>query len=102
MFTTNLIMEFNRNEKQQRFNSIRGILINVTTGDKFSNFTLLVGHEKTRKVNLVIKTDLLDKYKDLIVLNNKLNVNYYLTSKQDNANWLTYANVLGISAVSNI
>jgi len=95
-------MEFNRNEKQQRFNNIRGVLINVNIGDKFSNFTLLVGHEKTRKVNLVIKTDLLDKYKDLVVVNNKLNVNYYLTSKQDNDNWLTYANVLGISAVSNI
>ena len=43
--------DFNRNEKQQFFSTIKGVLKETQIGDKFSSITLEVGHERPRLDN---------------------------------------------------
>jgi hypothetical protein len=88
--------DFNRNEKQQFFSSIRGILKETETGEKFSNITLEVGHERPRLVNLVIKNTLFEKIKDDLIIENKLSIAYYITSRKNDNRWSTMANVLTV------
>jgi len=88
--------DFNRNEKQQFFSTIKGVLKEVQTGDKFSNITLEVGHERPRLVNLVIKNALFDKVKQDLVLESKLSIAYYITSRKTADRWNTMANVLTV------
>jgi hypothetical protein len=89
--------DFNRNEKQQFFSTIKGVLKETQIGDKFSNITLEVGHERPRLVNMVIKNALLEKVKSSLILEKKLSIAYYLTSRKTADKWSTMANVLNIS-----
>ena len=88
--------DFNRNEKQQFFSTIKGILKEIQKGDKFSSITLEVGHERPRLVNLVVKNVLFEKVKDELLLENKLSIAYYITSRKYNDKWTTMANVLTV------
>jgi len=89
--------DFNRNEKQQFFSTIKGVLKETQIGDKFSSITLEVGHERPRLVNMVIKNALLEKVKSSLILEKKLSIAYYLTSRKTADKWSTMANVLNIS-----
>jgi len=88
--------DFNRNDKQQFFSSIRGILKETEIGDRFSSITLEVGHERPRLVNMVIKNVLFEKIKNDLVLESKLSIAYYITSRKNENKWSTMANVLTI------
>ncbi len=92
------IKDFNRNEKQQFFSGIRGILKEFNQGEKFSNITLEVGHERVRPVNLVIKNANLDAIKEHLILGEKLSVTYYITSRKVENKWTTMANVLSVKS----
>jgi hypothetical protein len=88
--------EFNRNEKQQFFSTIKGVLKETDIGTKFSSLTLEVGHERVRPVNLVFNNDNLNKYEDKLVIGSKVSVAYYITSRKVDNKWVTMANVLNI------
>jgi hypothetical protein len=88
--------DFNRNEKQQFFSSIRGTLKETEVGDKFSSITLEVGHERPRLVNMVIKNVLFEKIKNDLVIESKLSIAYYITSRKNEDRWSTMANVLTV------
>lgn len=88
--------DFNRNDKQQFFSTIKGVLKEIQKGDKFSSITLEVGHERPRLVNLVIKNILFEKIKDDLIVENKLSIAYYLTSRKTLDRWSTMANVLTV------
>jgi hypothetical protein len=88
--------DFNRNEKQQFFSTIKGVLKETQVGDKFSSITLEVGHERPRLVNLVMKNALLEKAKGDLIPESKLSVAYYITSRKTADKWSTMANALTI------
>ncbi len=88
--------DFNRNEKQQFFSTIKGVLKETQIGDKFSSITLEVGHERPRLVNLVLKNALLEKVKEDLVLESKISLAYYITSRKTADKWSTMANVLTV------
>jgi hypothetical protein len=88
--------DFNRNEKQQFFSTIKGVLKETILGDKFSSITLEVGHERPRLVNLVLKNDLFEKSKDDLILETKISLAYYITSRKTADKWTTMANVLTV------
>tara|TARA_R110000868_G_scaffold181220_10_gene422105 strand:+ start:213 stop:494 length:282 start_codon:yes stop_codon:yes gene_type:complete len=88
--------DFNRNEKQQFFSTIKGVLKEIQPGDKFSSITIEVGHERPRLVNLVIKNILFEKVKQDLILENKLSIAYYITSRKFLDKWTTMANVLTV------
>ena len=88
--------DFNRNEKQQFFSTIKGVLKETQVGEKFSSITLEVGHERPRLVNLVMKNALLEKVKSDLIPESKLSVAYYITSRKTADKWSTMANALTI------
>lgn len=88
--------DFNKNEKQQFFSSIRGCLKDIEQGDKFSSITLTVGHEKTRDVNFVVKKDKFETISSDLSIGQKYSVIYYLTSKKINNRWNTMATILSL------
>jgi dihydrofolate reductase len=89
-------MDFNKNEKQNKFSTIKGVLKEINEESKFSNITLLVGHERTREVNMVMNSKTYESIKDKLKLEEKITVSYYITSRKKEDKWSTMANVLTI------
>ena len=87
---------FNRNEKQQFFSKIKGVLKEKNISEKYSSITLEVGHEKPRPVNLIIKNSILDDIEPFLVIGDKISVAYYITSRKMKDGWFTTANVLNV------
>lgn len=91
-----MVEEFNKNERQVYFNQVKGVVDEITDGDKFCGITIKVGHESTRHVNFVMKKSYFDSITNLIQIGNKVAVKYYPTSKFKNTRWYTMLNVLEI------
>lgn len=85
---------FNRNDKQLHFNKVKGTVYESNDGDNWCSFTLSLGHENTRFVNLAIKKHQYDTLKDKYPVGTKVSVIYYLTSRFKNGRWYTTANIL--------
>jgi hypothetical protein len=94
------LADFNRNEKQQFFSTIKGLLKETDIGSKFSSITLEVGHERVRLVNMVFNNDNMPKFEDKLVVGTKISVAYYITSRKVEGKWTTMANVLNIFKTS--
>jgi len=89
----------NKNDKQFKFNEIKGLIEEINIGEKFNNITLKVGHENSRSVNLVYKKENLDinsKFK----INDKVAIKYFLTSRKKDSRWYTTANILDINLIN--
>jgi hypothetical protein len=91
------IEDFNNNDKQHKFNEIKGVVIEINDGDRFGSITLMVGHEKPREVNVVVKKSRFDLVKTQCEIGEKVTIQYYLTSRFDNNRWYTIANLLSVS-----
>jgi hypothetical protein len=89
-------MDFNKNEKQNKFSTIKGVLKEINEESKFSNITLVVGHERPREVNLVMNNKTFISIKDKLILETKITVSYYITSRKKEDKWVTMANVLTV------
>ena len=88
--------DFNKNEKQLHFSGIKGVLKDIEQGDKFSNITIIVGHEKKRFVNFVIRKDKFSEIASDLKIGEKYLIFYYLTSKKSESKWTTMATMLSI------
>lgn len=90
-------MEFlNKNDRQQHFNNIRGVLIEKNDGKLYCSYTINVGHENPRPVNVSVKKFDFDKHAPSFEIGDKVMVKFYLTSRKVGERWYTFANVLGI------
>lgn len=87
---------FNRNDKQHKFASIKGKIIELNNGEKFCSITLEAGHENKRPVNLVVKKINFDKVNSDFKLGDRVVVKFYLTSRVNGGRWVTMANVLEV------
>ncbi len=94
---------FNKNEKQQNFNTIKGRILEFNDGNKFCSITLNVGHENPRQVNLVVKKQNYDVYRDSYKEGDKVSIKYFLSSHRkelpEGSRWNTMANILDIEKV---
>jgi len=86
--------DFNKNDKQHHFNQIKGIIREINEGDKFCNFTLDVGHENIRQVNLVTKKSQFTTVLNGNKIGDKVSARFYITSRKKDERWYTTANVL--------
>jgi hypothetical protein len=94
MENTNETLPFNRNDKQQTFNQIKGVIHECNCGDTWCSFTLSVGHENQRLINLAVKKHQYDVLVNKYPIGTKVNVMFYLTSRYKNERWYTTANIL--------
>lgn len=95
----NELKDFNRNEKQLFFNQIKGTIHEIIVDGNWCSFTLNVGHESVRYVNLSMKKALYDEVKNDYQIGDKVSVRFYLTSRFKNERWYTVANILQIESV---
>ena len=96
MDSNNETLPFNRNDKQLNFNKIKGIIQESELGETWCSFTLRVGHENQRLINLSLKKDQYEILVKLYPIGTKVNAIFYLTSRYKNGRWYTTANVLQI------
>jgi len=94
--------DFNRNDRQLNFNTVKGIIAEIIDEPTYSAIILDVGHEKQRKVYLSIPTIKLQGMKDIVVLGRKVEAKFYIASKLKSDRWFTNVNVLSISPVKEI
>jgi hypothetical protein len=95
----NELKDFNKNEKQLFFNQIKGAIYEINIDGDWCSFTLNVGHESPRFVNLSMKKALYDLIKDKHLIGDKVSVRFYLTSRFKNNRWYTVANILQIEPI---
>lgn len=87
---------FNRNDKQIQFNKIKGVVQESNDGAEWCSFTLSVGHENPRLINLAIKKRDYDKLAGKFPVGTKVCAMFYLTSRYKNQRWYTTANILAM------
>jgi len=85
-----------KNSLQQYFNSVKGEVIEINVGEKFSNVTLKVGKENTRLVNLTGKTILVESMLKNIKIEDKILAKFYISSNKKNNRYYTNATILEI------
>lgn len=92
-------LSFNRNERQFRFNEIKGAITELNDGLEWCSVTINVGHESPRLVNIVVKKVAFDTIATKFMLGDKVTIRFYIASRFKNERWYTTANLLQIDAV---
>ena len=69
-----------KNDKQVFFNQIKGTVYEILEEEKFSTISLSLGHENFRHAAFVYKTALFEKYKENVVLGDKVCIKFYISS----------------------
>lgn len=87
---------FNKSAQQHVFSEIRGVIVELNDGEKFCSITLSVGHNNTRKVNLVCKKHQFDIIKKEHNLGEKVLARYFISSRFKFERWYTMANILTV------
>ena len=77
--------EFNKNEKQLFFNRIKGSISEINVGEEWCSFTLNVGHENPRLVNLSLKRGQYDKVTEYKI-GDKVDIKFFLDRKSTRLN----------------
>lgn len=85
-----------KNSKQVFFNQLKGVVLEVIEEEKFTTIALQLGHENTRSVAFVTKSDSFDEYKDKVIIGEKILVRFYISSRKKHDRWYTTATVLDI------
>jgi len=99
MDSENELPPFNRNDKQLSFNQIKGVIHEQNEGEIWCSFTLILGHENKRFVNLVVKKPQYETLVKKYPIGEKVNVLFYITSRFKNGRWYTTANVLQMESI---
>lgn len=84
------------NIPQLNFNKIVGIVYEVIDTEQFPSFTIEVGYNSKRFVNLVAKRSYFDTVKDGIAVGDKVSATFFLSSRFKYGRWYTLANILSI------
>jgi putative ribosome biogenesis GTPase RsgA len=94
----------NKNDKQIRFNYLKGVISEIVEKDKFCGILITVGHENKRDVYLTIKKENFHKIINSFVVGDKVRVQFYVTSfKHPHIDrWNTTANALFIDKVESV
>ena len=70
-----------KTDKQIYFNQVKGIIDELNDSDTFCNITLSVGHDITRKVNLVIKKEMFNQIQEKYQVGNWIGFKFFLSSR---------------------
>jgi hypothetical protein len=96
-------MESNiKNDKQIHYNQIKGNITELNDGIEYCSVTLKVGHEKVRDVNVSMKKEQFDAIKDVVSINQRVLVKYFLVSRKKHDRWHSSANLIELLVDSEI
>lgn len=85
------------NDKQIKFNEVRGVICEISQGNDFSSVTLEVGYTNPRKVNLCTKTSYFDPIIKGFKIGDKVIAQFYISSNKKHERWYSTANLLTIN-----
>ena len=85
-----------KNDKQFRFNEIKGVITELNDEPEFCSITVTVGHENPRDVNLSLKKSHYDSIAKDLILGDKITARFYIVSRKKNERWYTSANLLAV------
>ena len=91
----------NKNDRQRNFAEVRGVISEMNDAEYHCSITLTVGHENPRPVNVVCKKPAFDGWAKKVKVGDKVIVQYFITSRNKNERWNTYANILDIHVLNN-
>ena len=94
------VADYNKNERQINFNSVKGTITEINRGDVYSYIILSAGHERRRMICFSIATERLDTIEKDIVVGSLVMVKFYVASKRKDNKWFTNANIISISHLS--
>jgi hypothetical protein len=83
-----------KSDKQIFFNQVKGVVEEILTDERFTTVALKVGHENHRNIALVSKNDYFDKFKDILILGQKVTIRFYISSRKKHDRWYTTATIL--------
>jgi hypothetical protein len=84
------------NQKQIKFNELKGIISEINVAEDYCSITLEVGHSNIRSVNLCSKAIYFDRLIQNFKIGDKVNAHFYLASNKKNGRWYTTANLLNV------
>jgi hypothetical protein len=85
-----------KNDLQVWYNQVRGEVVEIEFGEKFSNITLKVGKANPRLVNLTSKSDYFIKIVEGVYVGEKILAKFYISSNKKNDRYYTTATLLEI------
>lgn len=88
-----------KNEKQVFYNQVRGIVEEIIYDEKFTTISIKAGHENTRHIAFVSKNDCFENMKDVLVVDSKVLIRFYLSSRKKHDRWYTTATILEASCI---
>jgi hypothetical protein len=93
--------DFNKNQSQLNFNSIKGVIKEIVNDGDYSAVILEAGHETKRSIYLSIPTKKLNDLSKHAAIGNKVEAKFYIASKLRNGRWFTNVNILDIKVCEN-
>lgn len=93
-------VDFNKNDKQLFFNQVKGIIYEIDIANEWCSVTLSVGHENSRLLNFSIKKKDFSPIQHNFLVNDKVNIKFFLTSRFKNGRWHTTANIIAIDKLN--
>jgi hypothetical protein len=85
------------NDKQLKFNEVRGVIVEIAHADEFSSITLEVGHSNPRKVNLCTKNAYFEPLIIGFKIGDKVSAQFYISSNKKHDRWYSTANLLTLN-----
>jgi hypothetical protein len=89
-----------KNNLQLYFNQVKGEVVEIEEGEKYSNITIKVGHNNPRLVNLVAKTESFKLVTNNVKICDNVVAKFYLTSNKKNERYYTTATLLQMDVIS--
>lgn len=89
-----------KNDLQLYFNQVKGEVVEIDEAEKYSNITVKVGHNNTRLVNIVAKTESFRLLTDKVKIGDNVIAKFYITSNKKNERYYTTATLLQIDVIN--
>lgn len=89
-----------KNELQLYFNQVKGEVVEIEEAEKYSNITVKVGHNNTRLVNLVAKTESFRLITNKVKIGDNVIAKFYITSNKKNERYYTTATLLQVDVTN--
>jgi hypothetical protein len=93
------LINFNKNLKQNNFNSIKGFIAELNDGECYASITIRLGHENPRLVNFCVKKELFDKINSEYNIGDRVAIIFFLSSRFKNDRWYSMANLLSLQKI---
>jgi hypothetical protein len=85
------------NEKQVKFNEVKGILSEINLDNEFCSITIEVGHSNPRQINLSSKKVYFDEMIKDFKIGDNIQAMFYVASTKKYNRWYTTAFLLSLN-----